>query len=100
MWCFDICGTITDGAHNGGGLNGQDVYTGRILVHGGRPRRLTVTEIERLFGFPDGYTLIPHKGKPAADGLRMRALANTWAIPPVRWIGERIFRELHKDDDL
>lgn len=24
-------GTLTDGAHNGGGLNGQDAYTGRII---------------------------------------------------------------------
>ena len=27
----DVCGTLSDGAHNGGGLNGQDAYTGRIL---------------------------------------------------------------------
>ena len=28
---FEVCGTLSDGAHNGGGLNGQDAYTGRIL---------------------------------------------------------------------
>lgn len=27
----DVFGTLSDGAHNGGGLNGQDAYTGRIL---------------------------------------------------------------------
>jgi site-specific DNA-cytosine methylase len=27
----DLCGALTDGAHNGGGLNGQDAYTGRIF---------------------------------------------------------------------
>jgi site-specific DNA-cytosine methylase len=27
----DVVGTLSDGAHNGGGLNGQDAYTGRIL---------------------------------------------------------------------
>ena len=27
----EVCGTISDGAHNGGGLNGQDAYSGRIL---------------------------------------------------------------------
>lgn len=27
----EVCGTLSDGAHNGGGLNGQDAYTGRIL---------------------------------------------------------------------
>ena len=25
-----MCGTLSDGAHHGGGLNGQDAYTGRI----------------------------------------------------------------------
>lgn len=28
------CGSLTDGAHCGGGLNGQDAYTGRIIVRG------------------------------------------------------------------
>lgn len=27
----EICGTLSDGAHNGGGLNGQDAYSGRIF---------------------------------------------------------------------
>lgn len=27
----EVCGTLSDGAHNGGGLNGQDAYTGRII---------------------------------------------------------------------
>jgi len=27
----EVCGCISDGAHNGGGLNGQDAYTGRII---------------------------------------------------------------------
>lgn len=26
-----MCGTLSDGAHHGGGLNGQDAYSGRIL---------------------------------------------------------------------
>jgi len=41
-------------------------------------------------GFPDGYTNVPHKGKPAADGNRYKALGNSWAVPNVRWIGRRI----------
>jgi DNA (cytosine-5)-methyltransferase 1 len=53
-------------------------------------RRLTPTECERLQGFPDGYTLVPHRNKPAADGPRYKALGNSWAVPVVRWIGERI----------
>ena len=53
-------------------------------------RRLTPTECERLQGFPDGYTQVPTRGKPAADGPRYKALGNSWAVPNVRWIGERI----------
>ena len=34
------------------------------------------------------------------DGPRYKALGNSWAVPCVRWIGRRIFAELHKDDDL
>jgi len=53
-------------------------------------RRLTPTECERLQGFPDCYTLIPHRGKPAADGPRYKALGNSMAVNVMRVIGERI----------
>ncbi len=53
-------------------------------------RRLTPRECERLQGFPDDYTLIPWRGKPAADGPRYKALGNSMAVPVMRWIGERI----------
>lgn len=53
-------------------------------------RRLTPLECERLMGFPDGSTAIPHKGKPAADGPRYKALGNSWAVNCASWIGERI----------
>lgn len=56
-------------------------------------RRLTPTECERLQGFPDGYTAIPWRGKPAdqcPDGPRYKALGNSWAVPVAKWIGQRI----------
>jgi site-specific DNA-cytosine methylase len=56
-------------------------------------RRLTPVECERLQGFPDNYTAIPWRKKPASecpDGPRYKALGNSWAVPVVRWIGERI----------
>ena len=53
-------------------------------------RRLTPTECERLQGFKDGHTLVPYRGKPAADGPRYKALGNSMAVPVMRWIGERI----------
>jgi hypothetical protein len=36
------------------------------------------------------YTLIPYRGKPAADGPRYKALGNSMAVPVMRWIGQRI----------
>jgi len=53
-------------------------------------RRLTPRECERLQGFPDDYTLINYRNKPAADGPRYKALGNSMAVPVMRWIGERI----------
>ena len=53
-------------------------------------RRLTPRECERLQGFPDDYTLIPHRNKPASDGPRYKALGNSMAVPVMRWIGQRI----------
>jgi len=56
-------------------------------------RRITPVECERLQGFPDDYTAIPWRKKPASecpDGPRYKALGNSMAVPVMRWIGERI----------
>lgn len=55
-------------------------------------RRLTprLRECERLQGFPDDWTNVPYRGKPAADGPRYRALGNSFAVPVISWIGRRI----------
>lgn len=56
-------------------------------------RRLTPVECERLQGFPDNYTAIPWRGKPASecpDGPRYKALGNSWAVPLFTWLGRRI----------
>jgi DNA (cytosine-5)-methyltransferase 1 len=61
-------------------------------------RRLTPVECERLQGFPDNYTAIPWRKKPAdqcPDGPRYKALGNSWAVPVVRWIGQRISNAAH-----
>lgn len=63
------------------------------LLQAMQVRRLTPVECERLQGFPDNYTAIPWRNKPAAecpDGPRYKALGNSWAVPVVRWIGRRI----------
>lgn len=54
-------------------------------------RRLTPKECERLQGAPDDWTNIPQRGgKKCPDGPRYKALGNSWAVPVVRWIGERL----------
>lgn len=60
-------------------------------------RRLTPRECERLQGVPDNYTLIPFRGKLMADGSRYKMLGNSFAIPVVRWIGERIESSLSSE---
>ena len=56
-------------------------------------RRLTPVECERLQGFPDNWTRIPFRNKPeenCPDSHRYKAIGNSWAVPVIRWIGNRI----------
>ena len=64
--------------------------SGPSVITNTRVRRLTPRECERLQGFPDDYTLIQYRNKPAADGPRYKALGNSMAVPVMRWIGEKI----------
>ena len=79
----ETCGTLS--AHS---LKDPPVVCDDYIV-----RRLTPRECERLQGFPDDWTRIPYRGKPAEecpDGPRYKALGNSMAVPVMRWIGERI----------
>lgn len=60
------------------------------VLNGMQVRRLTPVECCRLQGFPDQYLDITFRGKPAADGNKYKALGNSWAVPVVRYIAERI----------
>ena len=89
----------TAGALNkGGGKPGQGLDVNSpppALLTAMQVHRLTPRECCRLQGFPDDYTLIPWRGKPAEecpDGPRYKALGNSMAVPVVRWIGKRIQR--------
>lgn len=55
-------------------------------------RKLMPIECERLQDFPDGWTAIEIKGKPASDSARYKALGNSMAVPVMAWIGKRIAR--------
>jgi DNA (cytosine-5)-methyltransferase 1 len=78
-----------------GGHTGSHANAGVMpaIVHDWRVRRLTPTECERLQAFPDGWTKIEWRGKPAdqcPDGPRYKALGNSMAVNVMSWIGERI----------
>ncbi|QJP09036.1 DNA cytosine methyltransferase [Pseudomonas multiresinivorans] len=69
------------------------------LVVASAVRRFTPRECERLQGFPDDYTLIPWRGKPAEecpDGPRYKAIGNSKAIPVVRWLGRRLLEQIDR----
>ena len=66
-------------------------HSGPTVMQAMAVRRLTPVECERLQGFPDNYSNIPWRGKAESpDGPRYKALGNSWAVPVVAWIGQRI----------
>lgn len=87
----EVCGAIP-ASQSGKQVQGvTDGYT---------VRRLTPRECERLQGFPDDWTKVPYRGKPAdecPDTPRYKAIGNSMAVPVMRWIGKRI-QEV--DDDF
>lgn len=117
-----------DGSGNGLGVSNPNdpMYTlttgDRHAVSTPAVRRLTPVECERLQGFPDNWTLIPHGAKQkvdeqirayysshlgrelttedqrelVGDGPRYKAIGNSKAVPGVQWLGARIAVELLK----
>jgi len=83
---YEVAGTLRA---NGPGHD----PVGTRVRQGMQVRRLTPRECERLQGVPDRWTLVPNAaGKPMADGPRYKMLGNSFAVPAVRWIGQRIER--------
>lgn len=94
--CFNGSLTGDVGATMGTRGSSQNA-SGPTVMQAMQVRRLTPVECERLQGFPDDYTAIPWRNKPASecpDGPRYKALGNSWAVPVVRWIGRRIHNAL------
>lgn len=87
-------------AHSNGGqiLNCNQVVRVRRIV-----RRLTPLEWERLQGFPDGWTdigeWVDSKGKrhKPADTPRYKALGNSIALPPWKWVLKRLCAQYERD---
>lgn len=76
------------------------------LSTGGIVRRLTPLEAERLQGFPDGWTDIGEwedstgKRHKTSDSARYRALGNSIALPPWKWVLKRIAAQYERDATL
>jgi DNA (cytosine-5)-methyltransferase 1 len=81
---------ITHTLRRGTGSSGDAIPQ---TISGMQVRRLTPRECERLQGFPDDYTAITWRGRPASecpDGPRYKALGNSMAVPVMRYLAERI----------
>ena len=97
--CFAVdCRNGTESEVNGAlqsnsahSLNGNNTVRTRYIV-----RRLTPLECERLQGYPDGWTDIGEytdsngKRRQTSDASRYKALGNSIALPPWKWVLKRI----------
>ena len=84
----DVTHALT--ADGSDGSDGSEDGTGRgtpIIANGGAVvRRLTPLEVERLQGFPDGWTDVAGQ----ADTHRYRQMGNAVTVNTVAWIARRI----------
>lgn len=91
-------GTLQAKSTGGQSLNLNNVVREAMLV-----RRLTPLECERLQGFPDGWTDIgdwtDSKGKKrkTTDAARYKALGNSIALPPWKWVLKRLCAQYERD---
>ncbi len=87
---FEVFREYTDCLYSAYGTkwNGNAAaYNGSLfVVQDRRIRRLSPLETERLMGFPDNYTNLVGAKKTN----RYQGTGNSWAVPVVKWIGERL----------
>lgn len=105
----DVNGTLQAKSSGGTSINLQNVVLttseGGTFLLDGNPctvinllvRRLTPVECERLQGYPDGWTdigeWVDSNGKlhkESSDSSRYKALGNSIALPPWKWVLKRI----------
>ena len=94
----DINGTLQAKSTGGQSLNLNNVVREAMTV-----RRLTPLECERLQGFPDGWTDIGDwvdsngKKRKTTDSARYKALGNSIALPPWKWVLKRLCAQYERD---
>lgn len=99
----EINGTLQAKESEGQSLNLNNTVRQNMVI-----RRLTPLECERLQGFPDGWTDIGDwvktdkrgrkiKVKGSADSPRYKALGNSIALPPWKWLLKRLCGNYERD---
>ena len=95
-----------DGRYLSGEDNPRSKITAEVrsrIAHDYRTSGMTYRELAQKYGVSKSrigqivnecdWTKVPYRGKPAEecpDGPRYKAIGNSFAVPVVRWIGERI----------
>ena len=87
-WPADACCTLVAGFGKRQGYENQHVNSGCPAFVQGEDgiRRLTITEMERLMGLPDGHTEVANNTTVA----QTKAIGNSMAVNCMAWIGSRI----------
>lgn len=98
----EVNGTLQAKESGGQSLNLNNTVRKNMVV-----RRLTPIECERLQGFPDHWTDIgawtDENGKlhqESSDSARYKALGNSIALPPWKWVLKRICAQYERDATL
>lgn len=79
------------------GAGNQYVSDNKLRYEEGIARRLTPLECERLQGYPDGWTAVEFKGKPATDTRRYRAIGNGMAQPCADFVISQIVKNISRN---
>ena len=94
----NVNGTLQAKSTGGQSLNLNNVVREAMTVC-----RLTPLECERLQGFPDGWTdigdWVDSKGRTrkTTDSARYKALGNSIALPPWKWVLKRLCAQYERD---
>lgn len=98
----EVNGTLQAKESGGQSLNLNNTVRKNMVV-----RRLTPIECERLQGFPDHWTDIgawtDENGKlhqESSDSARYKALGNSIALPPWKWVLKRLCAQYERDATL
>ena len=93
----------TNGTLQAKSTGGQSLNLNNVVREAMTVRRLTPLECERLQGFPDGWTDIGDwvdsrgKKRQTTDSARYKALGNSIALPPWKWVLKRLCAQYERD---